>query len=45
MKYYSPLRYSGGKGKISAFFIELLTANNLMGGTYIEPYVGGGLWH
>lgn len=42
MKYYSPLRYPGGKGKISTFFTELLEANNLRGGTYIEPYVGGG---
>lgn len=40
--YYSPLRYPGGKGKISAFFADLFTANNLEGGTYIEPYVGGG---
>lgn len=42
MKYYSPLRYPGGKGKISTFFTELLETNNLRGGTYIEPYVGGG---
>ncbi|WP_373128193.1 DNA adenine methylase [Bacteroides cellulosilyticus] len=42
MTYYSPLRYPGGKGKISTFFSELFTANNLVGGTYIEPYVGGG---
>lgn len=39
---YSPLRYPGGKGKISSFFSELFVANNLIGGTYIEPYVGGG---
>jgi len=38
---YSPLRYPGGKGKISSFFSELFVANNLIGGTYIEPYVGG----
>ena len=36
---YSPLRYPGGKGKISSFFSELFVANNLIGGTYIEPYV------
>lgn len=42
MKYYSPLRYPGGKGKISTFFVELFEKNNLIGGTYIEPYVGGG---
>ena len=42
MTFYSPLRYPGGKGKISAFFVELFEKNNLIGGTYIEPYVGGG---
>ena len=42
MIYYSPLRYPGGKGKISPFFSELFIANNLVGGTYVEPYVGGG---
>lgn len=41
-KFYSPLRYPGGKGKISTFFSELFEANNLVGGTYVEPYVGGG---
>lgn len=42
MTYYSPLRYPGGKGKISTFFSELFAVNNFVGGTYIEPYVGGG---
>ena len=42
MQYYSPLRYPGGKGKISSFFLELFKKNNLKGGVYIEPYVGGG---
>lgn len=41
-KFYSPLRYPGGKGKISPFFAQLFEENNLLGGTYIEPYVGGG---
>lgn len=41
-KFYSPLRYPGGKGKISTFFSELFEVNNLVGGTYVEPYVGGG---
>lgn len=42
MDYYSPLRYPGGKGKISSFFAEIFLANNLNNGTYVEPYVGGG---
>jgi Site-specific DNA methylase len=42
MKFYSPLRYPGGKGKTSNFFSYLLDYNNLKGGVYVEPYVGGG---
>lgn len=39
--FYSPLRYPGGKGKLS-FYIRLLIENNfLTGGHYIEPYAGG----
>jgi len=37
----SPLRYPGGKQKLAPFLIELLKANNLIGGYYIEPYAGG----
>lgn len=40
--YYSPLRYPGGKKKLSNFFSHLFTSNKLIGGTYVEPYVGGG---
>lgn len=40
--HYSPLRYPGGKGKIATFFSEFFFENNLVGGTYVEPYVGGG---
>lgn len=42
MKFNSPLRYPGGKGKTADFFAELFRSNNLVGGTYVEPYVGGG---
>lgn len=42
MKFNSPLRYPGGKGKTADFFAELFRCNNLVGGTYVEPYVGGG---
>ena len=42
MEYYSPLRYPGGKGKTADFFTRLFEHNNLVGGTYVEPYVGGG---
>ena len=42
MRFNSPLRYPGGKGKIAPFFSEVFQENNLNGGTYVEPYVGGG---
>jgi DNA adenine methylase len=39
--YYSPLRYPGGKGKLS-HFIQLLVEYNLIAdGHYVEPYAGG----
>lgn len=36
----SPLRYPGGKGKITRFISHLLDVNSLHG-TYIEPFAGG----
>ena len=38
---YSPLRYPGGKGKLSKFMAEVVRLNGLSDGTYIEPYAGG----
>ena len=38
---YSPLRYPGGKGKLSKFMAVLARANGLSDGRYIEPYAGG----
>jgi DNA adenine methylase len=40
-KYYSPLRYPGGKGKLFQFVKDLILYNNLDGGSYCEPYAGG----
>jgi DNA adenine methylase len=37
----SPLRYPGGKQKLSPFLVELLVENDLIGGHYAEPYAGG----
>lgn len=42
MKHKSPLRYPGGKARVSPFVKSLIMKNNLNGGSYIEPYVGGG---
>ena len=38
---YSPLRYPGGKGKLSKFMAGLVRANGLSDGRYMEPYAGG----
>lgn len=38
---YSPLRYPGGKAKLTNFLIEVLKANNLREPIYVEPYAGG----
>lgn len=42
MDFVSPLRYPGGKAKVSPFVQELIIQNNLLDGRYVEPYVGGG---
>jgi DNA adenine methylase len=41
MKYYSPLRYPGGKGKIASFIKKVIETNGLLDCCYIEPYAGG----
>jgi len=38
---FSPLRYPGGKGKLSTFVSALIKSNRLSDGTYVEPYAGG----
>lgn len=40
MKFYSPLRYPGGKHKL-AKFIALICEKNKINGHYVEPYAGG----
>lgn len=38
---YSPLRYPGGKGKLARFVADVIRANGLSDGLYVEPYAGG----
>jgi DNA adenine methylase len=38
---FSPLRYPGGKGKLARFVAEVVRANGLEDGLYVEPYAGG----
>lgn len=37
----SPLRYPGGKAKLTKFIIDLIKFNNLEGCTYVELFAGG----
>ena len=41
MKFYSPLRYPGGKKKLVNYFKEIVVKNDLCGGVYVEPFAGG----
>jgi DNA adenine methylase len=41
MKYYSPLRYPGGKNKAVALFRDIIKVNELQGCVYVEPFAGG----
>lgn len=40
MKFYSPLRYPGGKNKLAKFVARICERNGI-NGHYIEPYAGG----
>lgn len=40
-KLYSPLRYPGGKARFAPFIAEVMRANGLVGGHYLEPFAGG----
>jgi DNA adenine methylase len=37
----TPLRYPGGKQRLSPFIAEVLECNGLLGAHYAEPYAGG----
>ncbi len=41
MKPTTPLRYPGGKGKLTEFIKLIFEENELIGGHYVEPYAGG----
>lgn len=38
---YSPLRYPGGKAPFASFVAQVMEANEIEGGHYLEPYAGG----
>ena len=39
--FYSPLRYPGGKGKLTPLIELLIDKYGHRGGIYIEPFAGG----
>lgn len=41
MQFNTPLRYPGGKGKLTGFLRLVFEQNGLMDGHYVEPYAGG----
>ena len=41
MPFYSPLRYPGGKRRLTSAVTQLLDANELNDVTYVEPFAGG----
>lgn len=40
-KHYTPLRYPGGKSKLTPLVKDILKLNQLSDGEYVEPYAGG----
>lgn len=40
-QFTSPLRYPGGKGRLTQFVADLIDINGLVGCDYVEPYAGG----
>jgi DNA adenine methylase len=40
-RYYSPLRYPGGKGAIAHIMERIIIGNNLINCIYVEPFAGG----
>lgn len=41
MRYVSPLRYPGGKGRFATPISRLIEYTSATGGTYVEPFAGG----
>ena len=41
MQFNTPLRYPGGKGKLTEFIKRIVVDNELLDGCYAEPYAGG----
>ena len=40
-RFFTPLRYPGGKAGLGQWIAYLMRANKISGGSYVEPYAGG----
>ncbi len=40
-RFYSPLRYPGGKANLSSYFFSIMDLNKIYDCTYVEPFAGG----
>ena len=41
MQFLTPLRYPGGKGRLTQCVADIMRSNKLVGGHYLEPFAGG----
>jgi len=41
LSHFTPLRYPGGKARLSLFVKRIIQSNKLLDGEYVEPYAGG----
>jgi DNA adenine methylase len=41
MRYYTPLRYPGGKSSLGQYVRQMFVDNRILDGVYVEPYAGG----
>jgi DNA adenine methylase len=40
-RYYTPLRYPGGKASLGHYVRQIFVDNRILDGVYVEPYAGG----
>lgn len=40
-RFFTPLRYPGGKAGLGQWIAHLMRKNDISGGSYVEPYAGG----
>lgn len=41
MRFYTPLRYPGGKARLGQYIRQIFVDNKILDGVYVEPFAGG----